>query len=87
MHEALKGSDTIRHLAVVEQDSNNNSYVRCIYKAEKDKLFIAVNPVFNEYRPKNMEEKNLRLNGEPIDLKEYFGKKHVLRKKCGIIGN
>lgn len=85
LNEAYGNSDTIRHLAVVEQDANNNSYVRCIYKAENDKLFIAVNPVFLEYRPKNMEEKRLRLIGEPIDLKDFFGKKHVLERKCDII--
>ena len=66
---------------------NNNLLVRCIYKAEKGKMFIAVNPLFNEYRPKDLKEKILRLKEGHIDLKEYCGKKHVKKRNCGIINN
>ena len=85
LNDAYNDSDYIRHVAVVEQDMNNNMFVRCIYKAEKDKMFIAVNPLFNEYKPKDMKEKLLRLNEGHIDLKEYFGKKRVLKRKYDII--
>jgi hypothetical protein len=79
-HEVYNNMDIDRHLAVVETDLDDNYLVRCIYKVNKSGVYLAINPAFEEYRPKNLFEKSSRYNGKYIDLSDYFGEKKLKKK-------
>lgn len=69
--ELFQNDERPRHLIIIEQDQYSNLLVRCILKDEKKEIFIAINPKFETYRPKDTYDKQIRSMQE-INIKEYF---------------
>lgn len=61
-----------RHLVVLEQDGLGGNLVRGIFKATKEKLQVAENPLYEKYKPKSIFDKTLRLSSDDVKSLDAF---------------
>ena len=62
-----------RHLAVVEYDRSGGCLVRGIFRADEQSIKVAENPIYTEYKPKSIWDKQLRWTAvDEISLIEYL---------------
>ena len=65
-----------RHLVVIEYDRYDGCLVRGIIRADENSIKIAENPLYAEYKPKSIWEKQLRWTADDeIYLKQYIASK------------
>lgn len=65
--------DTYKYLIVIESDNDNNHLIRGLFRANKKEIDTAINPLYDEYRPKSTAEKFDRLyNDDSINIKEFI---------------
>ena len=65
-----------RHLVVVEYDRIGGCLVRGIFRADEQSIKLAENPIYTEYKPKSIWEKQLRWTADDeISLNEYIDNK------------
>ncbi len=65
-----------RHLVIVEYDRWDGCLVRGIIRADEKTIKVAENPLYTEYKPKSIWEKQLRWTADDeIYLNEYIASK------------
>ncbi len=65
-----------RHLVVIEHDRYNGSLIRAIIRGDENSIKVAENPLYTEYKPKSIWEKQLRWTADDeILLNQYIQSK------------